>query len=130
MKKPTFGFSLIEVLISMTIFSFGVLGVMGMQARSISYFSDAKNRTDAALLADSMINDIWVNRANIALYSYAGGAVPAQVAGWLAEVQASLPAGGADIVVNGNTVQVKITWQPPDSATQHQHVEIATIQNP
>jgi type IV pilus assembly protein PilV len=130
MKKILSGFSLIEVMISMAIFSIGVLGVMGMQARSISYFSDSKNRTDAALLADGLINDIWVNRANIALYNYTGGAAPAVLAPWVAEVQKTLPAASATVAVNGSQVQVTVFWQPPDSGTQHQHIEIATIQSP
>jgi type IV pilus assembly protein PilV len=130
MRKASRGISLIEVLVAMTIFSFGVLGMLGMQARAISYFSDSKYRTDAALLADALINDIWVNRANLANYAYAGGAVPAPVQPWLAEVQATLPKGGATVAVLGNQVTVSVNWQPPNAPAAHQHTEIATIQNP
>jgi type IV pilus assembly protein PilV len=129
----TKGFSLIEVLVSMTIFAFGVLGMLGMQARAIAFSSDAKYRTDATLLTDALINDIWVDRANIANYAYPGsGTAPGAVQPWLTDVQSTLPSGGAKVVVNGTTVTVTVTWQPPDngSAPAHQHTEIATIQNP
>jgi type IV pilus assembly protein PilV len=133
MRKASHGFSLIEVLVSMTIFAFGVLGMLGMQARAISEFSDAKYRTSATMLADELINRVWVDRANIANYAYSGsGTAPTGVASWLGEVQTALPSGGASVTVNGTTVTVNVTWQPPDntSSAQHQHTEIATIQNP
>jgi type IV pilus assembly protein PilV len=125
------GISLIEVLVAMTIFSFGVLGMVGMQARAIAYFSDAKYRTDAALLSDALINDAWVNRANLANYAYGGsGTAPAAVQPWLNEVKGSLPNAGATVGVNGTQLTVTVTWQPPNAAAPHQHVEIATVQNP
>jgi len=130
MQTASRGISLIEVLVAMTIFAFGVLGMLGMQARAISNFSDAKYRTDAALLSDALINDIWVDRANIANYAYAGGAVSAVVQPWLNEVQATLPNGGATVVVNGNQVTVSVNWQPVNAPTPHRHTETATVQNP
>lgn len=125
------GMTLIEVLVSTAIFAFGILGMLGLQARAISEFSDAKYRTDATLLADAMINDIWSDRANIANYAYTGtGTAPTKVQQWLTEVQAVLPTGSAVITVaGGNQVTVQVTWQPINAA-QHQHTEIATIQNP
>jgi type IV pilus assembly protein PilV len=132
MYKSNHGFSLIEVLVSMTIFSVGMLGLMGMYARSVTGYSDSKYRTEAALLADGLISDIWVNRANMASYAYAGGAASAAVQLWLNDVRATLPNGNATITVGGNPVQVQVTvtWQPPDAAAAHQHIEVATIQNP
>jgi type IV pilus assembly protein PilV len=103
-----------------------------MQARAISELSDAKYRTDATLLADALINDVWADRANIANYAYAGsGTVPAPVQPWLSQVQATLPRGTANVAVaGGNQVTVTVQWQPLNSITQHQHTEIATIQSP
>jgi type IV pilus assembly protein PilV len=126
------GITLIEVLVAMTIFAFGILGMLGMQARAISELSDAKYRTDATLLSDALINDIWADRANIANYAYAGsGAVPTPVQPWLSEVRATLPNASANVTVNGgNQVTVTVQWQPLNATAQHQHTEIATIQSP
>jgi len=133
-QRASRGFSLIEVLVAMTIFSFGILGMLGMQARAIGNFSDSKYRTDAALLSDALINEVWVNRANIANYAYtSGGTAPAPVQPWLSQVQATLPNGAANVTVAGNQVTVTVTWQPLDAAAigqTHTHTEIATIQNP
>jgi type IV pilus assembly protein PilV len=133
MKQASRGISLIEVLVAMTIFSFGILGMLGMHARAITSFSDVKYRTDAALLTDSLLNDIWVNRANVANYAYAGSGTVPLITPWLSQVQATLPNGNATVAVAGNTVQVTVTWQPPNAVATgqtHRHVEIATIQNP
>jgi len=134
-RTPQWGFSLIEVLVAMTIFSVGTLGLLGMYARSVTGFTDSKYRTDAALLADSLISDIWVNRANVANYAYNGGTASAAVGLWLNDVKATLPNGNAIVTVGGNPVQVNVTvtWQPPDAVAAgltHSHSEIATIQNP
>jgi type IV pilus assembly protein PilV len=132
MRARVRGMTLIEVLVSMTIFAFGILGMLGMQARAISELSDAKYRTDATLLADALINDMWADRANIASYAYGGsGGAPTKVQPWLNEVQAVLPSGNASVAVNGgNQVTVTLKWQPLNSTAQHQHIEIATIQSP
>ncbi|HYR16321.1 MAG TPA: type IV pilus modification protein PilV [Mycobacterium sp.] len=132
MRARLRGMTLIEVLVAMTIFAFGILGMLGMQARAISELSDAKYRTDATLLADALINDVWADRANIANYAYGGtGSAPAKVQPWLSQVQAVLPKANAFVTVNGgNQVTVQVTWQPLNAATQHQHTEIATVQSP
>jgi type IV pilus assembly protein PilV len=133
MRSNSLGMSLIEVLVAMTIFSFGILGMLGMHARAISSFSDVKYRTDAALLTDSLLNDIWVNRNNLANYAYAGSGTVPLIQPWLSQVNATLPNGNATVTVAGSTVQVTVTWQPSDavaSGQTHRHTEIATIQNP
>jgi type IV pilus assembly protein PilV len=127
------GLTLIEVLVSTMIFSFGILGLLGMHARAMATFSDAKYRTDAALLAESLLSEIWVNRANVATYAYAGGTGNATIAPWVAEVKLALPNAAPIVAVNGNAVRVTISWQPPSAAAAgvvHSHTEIATIQNP
>jgi type IV pilus assembly protein PilV len=43
---------LLEALIAILIFSFGILGLVGLQANAINLSTDAKYRADAALLAN------------------------------------------------------------------------------
>jgi type IV pilus assembly protein PilV len=130
MRVSIRGISLIEVLVAMTIFAFGILGLLGMHARALAGFSDVKYRTTAALLTDSLINDMWVNRTTLANYVYASGTAPSAVQPWLSEVQSTLPNGAGTVAVSGTAVTVTVTWTPPDAPTGHRHVEIATIQNP
>jgi len=129
------GFSLIEIMVAMTIFSIGVLGLLGMYGNTLTNYSDAKYRTDAAMLADALISEVWVNRANVASYAYGGTGTNSTLQPWLTEVAGTLPKGSATVTVNGTatagaTVTVALSWQPPDASAAHTHVEVATIQNP
>lgn len=123
------GASLLEVLVATTIFALGILGLLGMHATAMSVFSDSKYRTDAALLADRLINQIWVDRINVASYAYASGTGGAEVTTWANAVSATLPGGDATVAVNGNAVQVTVTWRPSNGQTR-QHVATALMQAP
>ncbi|MFZ5539942.1 MAG: type IV pilus modification PilV family protein [Pseudomonadota bacterium] len=130
-KRLQKGLSLIEVLVALTIFAFGVLGLLGMHATALATFSDAKYRADAALLADSLINQIWIDRVNLPAYAYSGGSGGAAVSSWVTNaVKAALPAADAVVAVAGSRVTVTITWVPPGAAQPRSHVAVATIQEP
>ena len=123
--------SLTEVLVSTVIFAVGILGLLSANATAFQTFSDAKYRVDAALLADKLLGEIWVDRTNVALYSHAGGmgySMP-KIAPWLGEVNAALPASNATVVVAGTQVTVTVMWQPA-GAQQRQHTAVATLQEP
>jgi type IV pilus assembly protein PilV len=76
------GMFLIEALISILIFSLGVLGMIAMSGKAVSAQSDAQFRTEASNMADEIAGQIAirVNRT---------GATPAAIA---ANIAASLPA--------------------------------------
>ncbi|MGH6611794.1 MAG: type IV pilus modification PilV family protein [Burkholderiaceae bacterium] len=129
-RSRSLGMSLVEVLVSTVIFAVGILGLLSANATAFTTFSDAKYRVDAALLADRLLGEIWVDRANVALYSHAGGPNSYnRVAPWLAEVVQTLPAADATVTVVGTEVSVAVSWQPP-SAQRRQHVAVATLQEP
>jgi type IV pilus assembly protein PilV len=147
------GFVLLEALIAIAIFSFALLGLMGMQAVSIKNNADAKNRADAAYLANQIIGKMWVDRANLASYDYRSGetacsastTVPgyATVTSWLNDVQADLP--GVDATAASSmkpqiiadtttspvyaTVTVTMCWRSHNDAQTHSQVATAQINN-
>lgn len=123
--------SLTEVLVSTVIFAVGVLGLLSANATAFSTFSDAKFRVDAALLADRLIGEMWVDRANIAAYAHAGGSWQTmdRIAPWMTEVTRTLPASDATVAVVGTQVSVTVTWQPA-GAQRRQHAAVATLQGP
>lgn len=59
MRKQQSGVMLLEALIAILIFSIGVLGVVGIQASAIAASRDAKFRSDAGLLANELIGEMW-----------------------------------------------------------------------
>lgn len=63
--------SLIEVLVTLVILAFGLLGLVGLQTRLQSSEMESYQRSQALLLLNDMANRIAVNRANAAAYATA-----------------------------------------------------------
>ena len=128
------GVALLEVMIAILIISFGILGIIGLQANSIALTTDARYRVEAGAFAERLIAEMWVDPLNFASYAYAGtGAVPAPLATWygnLTSGSSALP--GADtykpVITIGadNLVILTIRWLPP-GGTVHNHVVVANI---
>ena len=136
MKKQS-GVALLEALVGILIFSIGILALMGLQAQSIRNTVEAKYRNEAAYLANQIIGQMWVDRANLAAYDTGAGANPNMTA-WRTQVANTLPrvvAGGTNsptIVVVPGTRQVTVTifWQLPGSdSVQRQFSVVAQINN-
>ena len=57
-RRPTRGFTLIEVLISILVFSFGLLGAAAMQAVAVQAATQNGDRSRAGLLANEMVSTL------------------------------------------------------------------------
>ena len=125
------GVALLEALIAILIISFGILGIIGLQANTISATSDARYRVEAGALADRIVAEMWVNPDNLAKYDWAGSGTPDPVlAAWVADVKTVLPGASAlpptiDIDAD-NVATITIRWQPP-SGQAHHHMVIAHL---
>jgi type IV pilus assembly protein PilV len=113
------GILLLEVLISILIFSFAILGLVGMQARALGFSGNAEDRNRAALLASDIVGVMWANQTVDA------ATLSSQIAAWQTRVQAALPpynstvtatVGNADV---DGVVAITISWTPVDSSTAH-----------
>ena len=131
------GAVLLEAMVAILIFSIGILAVVGLQAMAVESVSEAKYRTDASFLANQIIGEMWVNRANAASYDYAGtGTPPTALANWVTSIENDLPGVSASanrptVTVTGAapnwTVTVTVFWQPPSTTTPHSHITVAYI---
>lgn len=131
---------LLEALIGILIFTLGVLGLVALQARAISYTSDAQYRGEAAYLANAYVSKMWADdRTTLATRYLAPGqaeydalqqAVFARLPGAallpnnpsVAIIQpapgASLPDARGDgtgitLTAGGSLVTVIISWRQP-----------------
>ncbi|MEJ1168472.1 type IV pilus modification PilV family protein [Variovorax sp. CCNWLW235] len=116
MKRPCIsssraqtGVALLEILVSVLLFSLGLLGLIGLQARAISLSSDAEDRNRAALLANEVVALMWLNKS---------ATVPAgALASWKTRVASpetgGLPAGDGQVNVDGTAATVVIKWRAP-----------------
>ena len=141
------GSVLLEALISILIFSIGILGLVAMQAAAIKNSIDAKYRSDASYLANQIISQMWVDRANIDSYAHYPTGTPctfsgsassnARVTSWAAQAVALLPGAASNKtqievttpVSTPDTRQVKVTvcWKSPQETVTHNFVATAHI---
>ncbi len=61
-RRPTSGYTLVEVLVAVVILSVGLLGLAGMQARGMRNSHDAYLRSQAAILAYDIADRMRANR--------------------------------------------------------------------
>ena len=114
------GVALIEVLVSVLLFSLGILGLIGLQTRAISLSIDAEDRNRAALIANDIASAMWINRT-----------VSLDAAAWTTRAS-NLAAGGlpdAEVQITSvaaNTADILITWHPPQRATAEQDSRLTT----
>jgi len=127
------GFSLIEVLVGLLLFSLGILGLVGMQASMTETQTVSKVRTDASYLANELIGIMWTDIGNLGNYTTTGCATYARCADWQAKLSAQLPQGTLqeltpDTSANATAGDIKITikWTMPNGAS-HQYTTTANV---
>lgn len=109
------GMTLIEVLVAILIFSFGLVGLVALQARALQYSTSAEDRNRAALLANELTSQMTVSQT----VSLPASAVEA----WQARV-ADAPNGGVpsgigtvDVDPTTGLARITIQWQSPNAAS-------------
>ena len=103
------GMTLLEVLVSLLVFSFGVLGMVGMQARAIQYSVDAEDRTKASLIANDVVSWMWTNQTTT---------VPAaMITAFQTRAQdaaaGGLPNASISVSTTSGVATVTVTWKSP-----------------
>jgi type IV pilus assembly protein PilV len=128
---------LLEALVGILIFSFGILGLVGLQANAIRHVNDAQYRGEAVYLASTIVGRMWTDNLAQLEANYdtdLGG--PGYLA--LKELVKTLP--GATIAGNEPDIQivpgpsansavatVTIFWQLPGEAQPHNYSTTAVV---
>ncbi len=108
------GSALIEVLVSVLLFSVGIVGLVRLLGNAVKDTGEIEYRAQAAALADEQIGLVWADRTDLTTYAVVDDPVP------------ELPNGTRTVAVNGNVVTVTMNWQPP-GAPARSHVVVATV---
>lgn len=116
-QKKQSGVLLIEVMIAVLIFSFGLLGLAGLQATAIQSSVNAEERIRASLLASDRVAMFWVRQS----------VTSSQVSdtdAWKAKVTSSWKDGGLPnatgsvaVDIPNNVATITITWKSPSKKT-------------
>jgi type IV pilus assembly protein PilV len=124
------GVILLETLIAILIFSIGILALVGLQAVMISNTTDAKYRSEASLIAQKRIAEIWgTDPLNHGLLNEGDPADPLGNPG--TDISKLLPNGFRYTAqVSPGEFLVLVTWQPPGDPLNietHQHMAVARV---
>lgn len=125
------GFTLLEVLISILVLAFGLLGLAGMQTLTVTNNLLAEHRSVASLIAYDLVDRMKANNssagnylstfmlptaaANQAACLTVAGCTSAQMAQhdlfeWNQIITNSLPRGTGTITINAITYTISINW--------------------
>jgi type IV pilus assembly protein PilV len=120
------GISLIEVLVVLVLFSFGLIGMVGLQARALQTSVGAEDSARAALLANDMASRMWGARS-VTLDAAVVEVWNDRVAD---QTQGGLPNGEGTVTVAGNVATIRVTWRAPHEPSTAGHVYQTQVQMP
>lgn len=129
------GVVLLEALLAILIFSLGILALVGLQAMAVKQTTDAKYRSEAALLANEFIGQMWVSdrTATTLIANFKTGGASYNT--WLTRVSNTLPGVTAHpptVTVSATGfVTINIYWlapSDPSGSAPHNYLTVAQIQ--
>lgn len=88
------GATLIEVLVTLSILSFGLAGLSATQLRTLEYLRSVANQSSAVSGAADIAEQLRISIGE-------GRSPDAAIARWRAEISASLPQGAAVVCIDG-----------------------------
>ncbi len=117
------GLSLIEVMVVLVLFSFGIIGTMRMLARSTQFSVSAEDSNRATLLANDLASRMW-GAGTVSLTT-------TEVDAWSARVADTdgpgLPNGQGTVSVSGGVATITITWRAPHEPAGTVHTYVTQV---
>jgi type IV pilus assembly protein PilV len=103
------GVALLECLMALLIFSVGLLGLLGLEARVMGISTNSENRSRAAMLASEVASQMWLHNTVVAT----DPAIVAAKANAANQSLGGLPGGAVAITQIGttNAADITVTWQ-------------------
>lgn len=116
---------MVEVLISLAILSFGVLGLGALHGRAMQLAASAEDRNRAAVMADELASQMWLARST--------SLSTATLTAWntrLANTAVSgLPNATGTVGTADSTgaVSITISWYPPTGDSSHAYSYVTKV---
>ena len=151
LMKKVAGFTLIEVLVSMVVLAFGILGVASLQAIALKSSSSSLFYSQANNFAYNIIDAMRANRAvaiaggydyNATMLPYcnnnldvsAGTIAMQDLARWTNDLACTLPSGTGGIQVatdanNNITATITVQWDNSREQSDQSAIQIQVITN-
>ncbi len=114
-RSASLGMTLVEVLVALLVFSFGLVGMAALQARALSYSMSAEDTNRAALLANEMAVQMLTSQTVV----ISGTRLDAWKARVADPTGSGLPNGSGDVSVDpaSGLATITVLWRPPGIAS-------------
>ncbi|MCH4812649.1 type IV pilus modification protein PilV [Vreelandella neptunia] len=133
MKKLQKGVSLLESLIAMLVLSIGLLGVLGLQTKSLVHNRSAYFETQASNMAQDMLDRVRANHAQASAYGLAvggsatGSGLPSNdQTEWVADLANALPDGEGGITIANSQVSVTVRWKDISETNDIRQIQLVS----
>jgi type IV pilus assembly protein PilV len=138
-RQAQSGAFLLEALVGVLIFAFGILGLVGLQAQAIRNTNDLQYRGEAIYIANAAIGRMWTMSRPQLKASFEGDkGTGGDQYDALVEAVSRLPGTGIEdnkptVTVaagptnDSNLVTITVRWQLPGEATPHQYVATVMV---
>lgn len=126
------GMAVVENLVAILIFSFGILGIVGLLASSMKNSAAARYRNEASMLANQLVGQMWISdKSNTALKANFESPAGTAFVPWQTSVGSLLPGVATNaptVVIDANNVAtVTVRWRAPGEEAAHNYVLVARI---
>lgn len=127
-RRSQRGVALVEALVGVLIFAFGIVGLVGLQVAMTRAQGNAKYRAEATYLTTQALGAIWADKTNLAQYTTGNCDSYGPCKDWIDKVEATLPNGAAEISATAasGVVSMTVTWSTAAEGT-HTHVVTSSI---
>ena len=127
--KSQGGIALIEALVAILIFSFGVLGLIALEASAVNFAVDSEDRNRAALFASDVASAMWTAGSVDTIGNAQLAALNNNV--WQINIGNPTTTGLTNgtlnfAVVTAKSVDIIIAWRPPARATASSNSTLTT----
>ncbi len=131
---------MLEALIAILIVALGILGTVGLYARSVQTVEDSKYRSEAALLASTLVGEMWVSDTHPASLTakFDSAGAGAGITEFKALVAKRLPSSTAPTptvtvtpgaTAGSSNVEITIQWVHPGDAARSRVAAISHIRD-
>jgi type IV pilus assembly protein PilV len=128
------GSSLLEGILAILIFSVGLISILMLLTTTLTEVGNARYRSEASLLASSLIAEMWVgDRSLVSLSNRYGSDDAQEYKNWRDLVISKLPGITATTnkpvitIDSARNVNINIYWQVPGDPQQHKLIAKTVI---
>lgn len=122
-QQSQVGMMLIEVMVSILIFSIGILGLVGLQTVATQNAASAEYRTIAATLANDMVAQMWIKKTA----NPSSASISTDITTWKTKVtNSALPNASGTVTRTNGLTTVTVTWKPPSKKSTDNNNQYVT----